>query len=85
MERRSYRVVEGFERGTVAAFDEIIELNGRRPIQVKITRPDGAAFDAVAFSERLLMRVTTIIEKSALLLQDIHKDAVPIGSIITLR
>jgi len=88
MERLSYRVVEVFEitgRGVVAVFDEEIELTGGRPLQVRITSPDGAYFDALAFVERLLRRVPTVVEKSALLIQQVPKNALPVGSTLTLR
>jgi len=82
-----YRVVEVFEitgRGTVAVFEENIDLNGGKPIQVAITRPDGVLFHAMAFSERLLRRVPVVLEQSALLLQEVPKESVPTGSMVTL-
>lgn len=87
MQEFSYCVVEVFEitgRGAVAVVDDNIKLNAGKPIHVKITRPDGAVFDAVAFVELFLRRESILVEKSALLLQNIPKDAVPVGSMLAL-
>jgi hypothetical protein len=87
MERHSYSIVEVFDithRGTVIVIDDVIGLKGGKPIHVRITGPDGAAFDAVGFVERLLRRVPTVIEKTALLLQDVPIDAVSVGATMTV-
>ena len=87
MESHSYAIIEVFDithRGTVVVIDDVIGLNGGQPVRVRITGPDGAAFDAVAFVERLLRRVPTVIEKTALLLRNVPIDAVSAGATMTL-
>lgn len=88
MQNSSYRIAEVFEitaRGTVAVFDELIELSTGKSVHVKIIRPDGSVLDAMACIELLLRRTPTVTEKSVLLLQNIPKDAVPIGSMLAFR
>jgi hypothetical protein len=88
MQNSSYLIVEVFEitgRGAVVVLDDVIELNVGKPINIRITRPDGVAFDAVAFIELLLRRVPMVIEKTALRLPDIPKSAVSVGSVLALN
>jgi hypothetical protein len=87
MKKSSFQVVEVFEitgRGLVAAFDELIEFVPSKQIMVIITRPDGTTIETQAFVEILLRRQPVVIEKSALLLKDLNRADVPIGSSVEM-
>jgi len=77
------RIVEVFEiagRSAAVVLDEVIELKSGTPKPVKIVRPDRETFETVGFVELLLRRRPTVVKKSVLLLQDIQRDKVPVGS-----
>ncbi|MHA4866177.1 hypothetical protein ACXZ1M_00570 [Duganella sp. PWIR1] len=83
MENLPFRIVEVFEitgRGAAVVFHEVIELKSGTPTPVKIVTPDGETFEAVGFVVLFLRRQLPVVKKSVLLLQDIQKDKVPVGS-----
>lgn len=60
MKRTEYHIIELFEiadRGTVIVVNEIVNLNGGKPVPIQITRSDGSAFAGIAFVKRVLRRV----------------------------
>ena len=80
-------VVETFwitNRGLVVAFDELLPEPTPRKVEVEITLPGGAKLHAHGFLEFLCRSVSERREVSALLLPELPRESVPIGSLVRL-
>ena len=83
--KSSYQITETFQitnRGLVVVIDEVIALYPGKPIVVKITCPNGAVIESTAYQELLLRYQPKALEKIALVLKELEKAQVPIGSYI---
>lgn len=71
-------------RGTVILLNCLLHLPAGE-ISIRVSRPDGAAFDCVGYAEFVCRRTSRAVESTGILVRDLSKDHFPVGSAVEIR